>query len=218
MRIVSVNVGLPREIEWGEKRTLTSIFKSPVATRVAVRKHNLDGDRQSDLTVHGGPDKAVYGYPSEHYAYWRGELSDADLGWGAFGENLTTRGLDDGEVSIGDVVRVGTALLMVTQPRIPCFKLAVRFGRADMVKKFASARRPGFYFAVVEEGDVGLDDSIEIVDRSAERMSARELFDVFFAKAPDRDVLRRALALRGLAEVWRTEIAKILAKGSEGHA
>lgn len=218
MRIVSVNVGLPREIEWGDKRVLTSIFKAPVAARVAVRKHNLDGDRQSDLTVHGGPDKAVYGYPSEHYAYWRSELPDADLGWGAFGENLTTHGLDDAELSIGDVVRAGSALLMVTQPRIPCYKLAARFGRADMVKRFAAARRPGFYFAVVEGGVLATGDSVEIVDRATDRMSVQQLFDVYFAKTPDFDVLRHALALRGLAEVWRTEIAAILAKADRGDA
>ena len=218
MRIVSVNVGLPREIEWGDKRVLTSIFKAPVAARVAVRKHNLDGDQQSDLTVHGGPDKAVYGYPSEHYAYWRGELPGADLGWGAFGENLTTQGLDDAELSIGDIVRAGDSLLMVTQPRIPCYKLAARFGRADMVKRFAAARRPGFYFAVVEEGELGAGDAIAVVDRATERMSVRDLSDMFFAKTPDFDVMRRALALRGLAEVWRTEIAATLAKADRARA
>lgn len=212
MRIVSVNVGMPREIEWAEKRALTSIFKTPVATRVAVRKHNLDGDRQSDLTVHGGPDKAVYGYPSEHYAFWRSELPDADLAWGAFGENLTTQGLDEIDLSIGDVVRAGSTMLMVTQPRIPCYKLSARFGRADMVKRFAAARRPGFYFAVIEEGELGAGDTMEVTDRATDRMSVRDLFDVFFAKTPDYDLLRRALGLRGLAEVWRTEIKAILAK------
>ena len=209
---------MPREIEWGEKRALTSIFKSPVAARVTVRKHNLDGDRQADLSVHGGPEKAVYGYPSEHYAYWRSELPDADLAWGSFGENLTTHGLDDAELSIGDIVRVGRCSLMVTQPRIPCFKLAARFGRADMVKRFATARRPGFYFAVVEEGEVGAGDAIEVVDRATDRMSVRDLFDVYFTKTPDLDLLRRAVALRGLAEVWRTEIAAILAKAAETRA
>jgi MOSC domain-containing protein YiiM len=216
MGIVSVNVGMPREIEWGDKRMLTSIFKTPVTGRVAVRKHNVDGDRQSDLTVHGGPDKAVYGYPSEHYAYWRSELPDADLGWGAFGENLTTRGLDDSELSIGDVVRTGSSLLMVTQPRIPCVKLAARFGRSDMVKRFAAARRPGFYFTVVEEGEVGAGDELEIIDRAIDRMSVRDVFDLFFAQPADLAGLRRALALRGLAEVWRTEISAILAKADPG--
>ena len=140
MKVVSVNVGLPREIEWQEKRIATSIFKSPVAGPVALRTLNLDGDKQSDLTVHGGPDKAVYAYAIEHYAYWRRELPDAELVPGAFGENLTTEGLDESDLSIGDVVRAGTATLMVTQPRIPCFKLAARFGRADMVKRFAASR------------------------------------------------------------------------------
>lgn len=191
---------------------LTSIFKAPVAARVVVRTHNLDGDQQADLTVHGGPDKAVYGYPSEHYAYWRVEMPEADLSWGAFGENLTTRGLDDTELAIGDVLRAGSALLMVTQPRIPCYKLAARFGRADMVRCFSDARRPGFYFAVVEEGEVGAGDAIKMVDRASDRMSVRDLFDLFFAKSHDVAMLRRVLALRGLAEAWRAEIEAMIRK------
>lgn len=216
MLIVSVNVALPREIEWREKRVLTSIFKAPVERRVVVRKHNVDGDRQADLTVHGGPDKAVYGYPSEHYVFWQAELPDADFTWGAFGENLTTRGLDDRELAIGDVVRAGDALLMVTQPRIPCYKLAARLNRTDMVRRFTDARRPGFYFSVVEEGEVGAGDAVEIVDRAADRMSVRELFDLYFAETREVAMLRRALALRGLAEAWRAEIAAMVSK-MEGH-
>lgn len=210
MRVLSVNVGMPREIEWQGKSVLTSIFKSPVSGRVGVRKHNLDGDRQSDLTVHGGRDKAVYGYPSEHYPYWQGELGEDALEHGQFGENLTTEGLADAALSVGDVLRIGTATLMVTQPRIPCFKLAARFGRPHMVKRFAAARRPGFYFAVVEEGDVAAGDAIEIVDRAVERMSVRDLFDLFFSKKQDPAVLRRTLQLRGLAEDWEREIRKLL--------
>lgn len=211
MRVVSVNVGGPQEIEWNGKSVLTSIFKTPVNGSVPVRKHNLDGDRQSDLTVHGGRDKAVYGYASEHYAFWEHELGDTPLEWGRFGENLTTEGIDDAELSVGDVVQIGTAVLMVTQPRIPCFKLALRFGRSDMVKRFSAARRPGFYFAVVEPGEVAAGDSIEIVDRAIERMSVRDLFDLFFSKTPDSTVLARALELRGLAEDWSREIRKLLA-------
>ena len=132
MRVLSVNVGIPAQVAAGRAMVLTSIFKSPVEGRVAVRRHNLDGDRQSDLTVHGGPYKAVYCYPSEHYPYWKQQLPDMDLPWGMFGENLTTEGLAEDAVSIGDQFRVGSAVLQVTQPRMPCFKLGIRFGRADM--------------------------------------------------------------------------------------
>lgn len=215
MKLVSVNVGMPREIVWQEKQVTTSIFKSPVAGSVALRALNLDGDKQSDLTVHGGPDKAVYGYAFEHYAYWRSELPDAELKPGAFGENLTTEGLDEHDLSIGDIVRVGAATLMVTQPRIPCYKLAARFGRPDMVKRFAASRRSGFYFEVVAEGAVQAGDPIAIIERAAERMSVAELNDLYYTKGPPKpEVLQRALRLRGLAEVWRTQIAAIVAKGA----
>lgn len=215
MKLVSVNVGMPREITWQEKTVTTSIFKSPVVGSVPLRRLNLDGDRQADLTVHGGPDKAVYGYAFEHYAYWRSELPDADLRPGAFGENLTTEGLDEHDLSIGDVVKIGTATLMITQPRVPCFKFAAKFGRPDMVKRFAASRHSGFYFEVLEEGAVAAGDPIAIVERAGERMSVAELFDLYFSKGPPNiDVLQRALRLRGLAEVWRTQIAAIVAKSA----
>jgi len=215
MKVVSVNVGLPREIEWQGKRFATSIFKSSVSGPIPLRTLNFDGDKQSDLTVHGGPDKAVYGYPIEHYAYWRRELPDAELAYGAFGENLTTEGLDETDLSIGDVLRVGTATLMVTQPRVPCFKLAARFGLPDMVKRFAKSRHSGFYFSVVEEGTVAAGSEVRILERATERMSVTELNDLYFSKEPPKtEVLTRALRLRGLAPVWRTEIAKLVAKGA----
>jgi MOSC domain-containing protein YiiM len=215
MKVISVNVGLPRQIEWQGKQVTTSIFKSPVAGPVALRTLNLDGDKQSDLTVHGGADKAVYGYAIEHYAYWRRELPDAELPHGAFGENLTTEGLDEHALSIGDVLRVGSATLMVSQPRVPCYKLAARFGLPDMVKRFAASRYSGFYFSVVEEGAVEAGSTIEMLDCATERMSVRELNDLYFSKElPDIEVLTRALRLRGLAPVWRNEIAKLVAKGA----
>src|SRR5690349_3355803 len=128
MRILSVNVGMPREVEVDGQTVTTGIFKEPVAGRVAVRRHNLDGDRQADLTVHGGKDKAVYAYPSEHYDFWKQELPEMNLPFGMFGENLTTTGLFEKEVHIGDTFKVGTAILQVTQPRLPCYKLAIKFG------------------------------------------------------------------------------------------
>ncbi len=164
-RLLSVNVGLPREVEWHGRTVRTSIWKEPVSGRVRVRRLNLDGDEQSDLTVHGGPDKAVYVYPSEHYEYWRGELPGAGLPWGAFGENLTTRGLLEDDTRIGDRLRVGSAEFLVTQPRMPCYKLGVRFGRDDMVRRFHESGRSGFYLAVLSEGEVGAGDPIEILAR-----------------------------------------------------
>jgi MOSC domain-containing protein YiiM len=163
MRILSICVGQPRVVEWQGRAVETSIFKSPVEGPVAVRRLNLDGDRQSDLTVHGGAAKAVYAYPSEHYAYWRAELPDAELPFGAFGENFTTEGLLEGELRVGDRLRVGSAQFAVTQPRMPCYKLAVRFGRQDMVRRFHKSGRSGFYLAVVREGEVTAGDEVTLV-------------------------------------------------------
>jgi MOSC domain-containing protein YiiM len=160
-RVVSVNVGRPRVVEWHGRRVRTSIWKLPVERRVWVGRY-LEGDRPANLKVHGGPDKAVYAYPAEHYAFWRAELPDADLPWGAFGENLTTEGLLEDAVRVGDRIRVGTVELMVTQPRLPCYKLGVRFGRDDMVKRFLAAGRSGFYLAVLSEGEVGTGDPIAV--------------------------------------------------------
>src|SRR6266568_969087 len=152
MKILSVNVGMPKEVSWQGKLVTTGIFKEPVNAPVMLRTLNLDGDRQADLTVHGGVTKAVYAYPSEHYDYWRAELPDVDLPWAAFGENLTTEGLFEKDLRIGDRFRIGSAELVVTQPRLPCYKLGIRFGRMDMLKRFLKSGRTGFYFAVTVEG------------------------------------------------------------------
>ena len=160
MKLISVNVGLPREVVWRGESVTTSIWKAPVAGRVAVKRLNLAGDKQSDLDVHGGDDKAVYLYPSEHYSFWRKELPGIDFPWGAFGENFTVDGLLEGGVRIGDRLRIGTAEFMVTEPRMPCFKLGIRFGRPDMAKRFLKSRRTGFYVSVTREGEVGAGDEI----------------------------------------------------------
>src|SRR5215475_10012953 len=179
MKLLSINVGLPREVEWDGRIIQTSIFKAPVHGRVPVRNLNVDGDQQSDLRVHGGVDKAVYVYPSEHYAFWRGELPNADLSWGAFGENFTTqRPLDDNVVHIGDRFRIGSTEFVVTQPRMPCFKLGIRFGRADMVKRFMHSGRNGFYLAVVNEGEVAAGDAIESVARDENGVTVAEIVDL----------------------------------------
>ena len=163
--VISVNVGLPREVIWKGRKITTGIFKEPVEGRVIVRTLNLDGDRQADLSVHGGPRKAVYVYPSEYYAYWKKELPGMQLPWGMFGENLTTEGLLDEAVDIGDRYRIGSAEVMVTQPRTPCHKLAIRFGRDDMIRRFLASGRSGFYLAVLQEGEVGAGDEIKLISR-----------------------------------------------------
>jgi MOSC domain-containing protein YiiM len=164
-KVISVNVGRPQEFLVRGETVVTSIFKDPVKGRVRVRTLNLDGDEQSDLTVHGGINKAVYAYPSEHYARWSEELPDAELAWGAFGENLTIEGLLENTTCIGDRLRIGTAEMVVTQPRQPCYKLAYKFGRQDMIKRFVKSGRSGFYLSVASEGDIGAGDAIELLSR-----------------------------------------------------
>jgi MOSC domain-containing protein YiiM len=174
-RILSVNVGVPRKVSWNGGEVTTGIFKEPAAGRVILRRLNLDGDRQADLTVHGGVNKAVYVYPSEHYPYWQKQLPGVTLPWGMFGENLTTEGLREEETHIGDRFRIGSALLMVTQPRLPCFKLGLKFGRNDMPKRFLVSQRTGFYLAVVDEGEIGAGDAIELEHRRERTVSVAEL-------------------------------------------
>ena len=213
MKLLSVNVGLPRELEWRGEKVRTSIFKSPVAERVRVRGVNLDGDAQSDLRVHGGVDKAVYAYPSEHYAFWRNELGLDVRPWGAFGENLTTEGLLETEVAIGDHFRCGTAELVVTQPRMPCFKLGIRFGRPDIVKRFQQKGCPGFYLAVVKEGELAAGDPVELVPSRDERIPVADAFRVALDRHADPSLVRRIAALPALSASWREDFRARLAQG-----
>jgi MOSC domain-containing protein YiiM len=203
MRVVSVNVGLPREVSWKGTQVSTGIFKSPVAGLVEVKTLNLRGDQQADLTVHGGEYKAIYGYPSEHYAFWRGELPQADLPWGAFGENLTTEGLLEEELYIGDRLRVGSALLMVTQPRVPCYKITIRFDRDDMIKRFIASKTSGFYFSVVEEGEVEAGSPIEIVHRDPGHVSVADINHLYYGTSRSAELLNRAVHLEALPASWR---------------
>lgn len=203
MRIISVNVGRPRLLSWKGTTFSTGIFKEPVAGRVMLRTTNLDGDRQADLSVHGGPNKAVYGYPSEHYAYWRAELPDQTLEWGAFGENFTTEGLLETEVSIGDRYRVGSAVVMVQTPRLPCFKLAAKFQRDDILKRFLHSGRSGFYFSVVEEGEVGVGDDFEFLGGEPSSVTIAEMVRLYFSDAADLASLQRAVQVRILPAGWR---------------
>jgi MOSC domain-containing protein YiiM len=203
MKLLSVNEGLPRDVAWRGGTVRTSIFKSPVPGRVRVRRLNLDGDQQSDLSVHGGPDKAVYAYPSEHYAYWRQELPGTDLPWGAFGENFTTEGLAEGTLRIGDRLRAGSAEFVVTQPRMPCYKLGIRLDRPDMVKRFLRSGRNGFYLAVVREGDVAAGDSFELVARSESDVTVADVAGLYTADAANQELLRRVSELPALPLSWR---------------
>ena len=175
MKVVSINVGQPRELYWRDEIVRTSIFKTPVSGRVRVRRLNLDGDEQSDLTVHGGVEKAVYAYPSEHYAFWRQELSVDDLPWGSFGENLTLEGLLEADTRIGDRLRIGSAEFVITKPRLPCFKLNLRFDRMDMVKRFLRSGRTGFYLAVAEEGTVEAGDLVVLMSRDESSASITDV-------------------------------------------
>jgi MOSC domain-containing protein YiiM len=204
MRVVSVNVGMPREIQWQGATVLTGIFKQPVLGSVNIRRLNLDGDEQADLTVHGGPDKAVYAYPSEHYPDWEARLG-RDLKPGAFGENLTTEGLLEDRVHIGDEFRFGTARLVVTQPRMPCYKLGIRFGDPGMVKAFLQAGWPGIYFAVIEEGVIGSGDPIELVHADERGIAVTAMLALMYNSNAAPDDLRRILEVPALAGVWREE-------------
>jgi MOSC domain-containing protein YiiM len=203
MRVISVNVGQPREVEWKGRRVLTGIFKEPVAGPVALRTLNLDGDRQADLSVHGGPDKAVYVYPRERYDYWRRELPDMEWPFGMFGENLTVEGLDEEAVSIGDRFRVGSAEVIVTQPRMPCYKLGLKFGRDDILKRFLESEHTGFYFRVLREGEVAAGDAITLIAHDPAGVRVGDITRLYTYERNNLDLLRRAIAVEALPASWR---------------
>jgi MOSC domain-containing protein YiiM len=212
MKIVSLNVGRPRLVVSAGQPVSTGIYKSPVEGPVMLRALNLDGDRQADLSVHGGPDKAAYAYPSEHYDYWRGELPGAELTWGVFGENFTTEGLDESSVHVGDRFRLGSAEVSVTQPRMPCYKLGIRFGRADILKRFLASGRSGFYFSVQREGEVAAGDKIELIERDANHVAIADILRLYLRDKADVEALRRAVAVEALPESWREHFRQRLAK------
>ena len=209
--MLSVSVGQPREVVVDDRLVRTSIFKSPASGRVPIRNNNLAGDAQSDLSVHGGRAKAIYAYPHEHYAFWHEQLPGLDLQPGRFGENLTIEGLLEQDVHLGDRLHIGSAELVVTQPRLPCYKLGIRFGREDMVKRFLASRRTGFYLSVAVEGDIGAGDTIEIVERHPAAVSIPELLRIYLKEhvAPAR--VREAIAIAALSDAWRRELQKHLA-------
>ncbi len=203
MKILSINVGLPRLVMRNDEPVSTGIFKEPVAGRVMLRTLNLDGDRQADLSVHGGPEKAVYAYPSEHYDFWKRELPDMDLPWGMFGENFTTQGMFETETNVGDRFRIGSAEVMVTQPRMPCYKLGIRFGRTDILKRFLASERTGFYFSVLKEGEVGAGDEVELIEKNASGVRVVDVTRLYSSDKRNIDLLQQAVATKALPDNWR---------------
>jgi MOSC domain-containing protein YiiM len=210
MKLISINVGLPRDVTVSGKVVRTSIWKNPVPGRVHVSTLNLDGDEQSDLSVHGGLDKAVYLYPSEHYAYWRTQLPDVELPWGAFGENFTTEAILEDQIKVGDRMRVGSAEFMVTQPRMPCFKLGIRFNRRDMVKRFLQSKRTGFYLAVIRGGEVENGDAIEFTERQESGITITDIVNLYSADSQNQELLHRATELPALPQSWKDYFRKRL--------
>ena len=215
MKVVSLNVGLPREVTWRGRIVTTGIFKQPVAGRIALRRLNLDGDRQADLTVHGGEHKAVYCYPVEHYAYWKKELPGRDLPPASFGENFTTEGLLEDSVHLGDQFSVGSAQAVVTQPRLPCYKLGVRFESDDMVKRFLLSARTGFYLAVTREGQVAAGDEIKLLDRDPNAVPVSEITRLYVAKRfseADTATVNRTLQVAAFPESWKAYFRERVAR------
>jgi MOSC domain-containing protein YiiM len=217
MKLISLNVGLPRLLSWQGVTFETGIFKSPVSGRVMLRATNLDGDRQADLTVHGGVNKAAYAYPSEHYAAWNSELPAPASGWGAFGENFTTEGLAESGVFIGDRYRIGSAAVSVTTPRLPCFKLAAKFKSEDIIERFLITGRCGFYFAVVEEGEVGAGDDFKLLHREKTTLSVADVNRLYTAPSPNRETLRKSLEVELLPVSWRDRFRARLAEIDHRH-
>src|SRR5438874_13127039 len=203
------------EVNWQKKLVTTGIFKGPVQGPVMMRRLNLDGDQQADLTVHGGVNKAGYLYPSEHYSYWRSELPGMDLPWGMFGENFTTEGLLENAVHIGDRFRIGETEVMVTEPRMPCYKLGIKFGRADIIKRFLASCRTGFYFAVMREGIVGAGDDVELIEREQQEISVADVTRLYAFDKDDVKSLRRAIQVEALPESWKGYFQHQLEKQTE---
>jgi MOSC domain-containing protein YiiM len=205
MRIVSVNVGQPREVLWHGRMVLTSIYKYPVEGSIMLQQDNFVGDQQADLTVHGGPDKAVYVYPAAYYDAWRRELPDVDLPWGMFGENLTMAGVSDATICIGDRYQIGSAEVVVTQPRLPCYKLGLKFGRDTFVKQFLRSGRTGFYLAVARTGEIKVGDAVTLVSREAHGVTVADVVRLYVKDRFDLEGLRRAVTALNLPAWWREE-------------
>jgi MOSC domain-containing protein YiiM len=207
-KLISIQTGVPQTIQRDGQQISTGIFKAPVTGRIQLNSLNLEGDEQADLSVHGGQDKAVYAYPSEHYAYWKRELPGVDLPWGAFGENFTIRGLLEDAVCIGDRFTIGTAEVVVTQPRIPCYKLNAKFNRDDMAKRFLASRRSGFYLRVLRKGEVGAGDEILLAQQDENRVTVSDVLRIYLQGPDSSELIRRALRVEYLSASWREELQR----------
>jgi len=203
MKLISLNVGLPRQVNFRGEVVNTGIFKEPIQRRVKLRKLNLDGDKQADLTVHGGIDKAVYSYAKEHYEFWRKDLQDVSLSWGMFGENFTTEGMFEESVNIGDTFQIGTTRVIATQPRMPCYKLGVKFGRMDIIKRFLASGLTGIYFKVLQEGEVGVGDEIKLINRDQNNVTVRDIVRLYTVDREDVKIMERAIKVKDLPNGWR---------------
>ena len=204
MKLVSVNVGLPRKIKFGNDIVTTGIFKNPIHKRVLIKKLNLEGDKQADLTVHGGSDKAVYSYPYEYYDFWKQGFPDVSFNWGMFGENLTTEGLFESQVNVGDIFQIGTSKLVATQPRMPCYKLGIKFGRMDIIKKFLESEKSGIYFKVIKEGEIGVDDNIRLIKKDNNNVTIKNIVELI--KKDDKDsmiLMEKAIKVSDLPTGWK---------------
>lgn len=212
MKLLSVNVSLPKEVAYQGRTTTTGIFKEAVNRRVMLRTLNLDGDGQADLKGHGGIYKAAYAYSIENYDYWKHELGRTDFTFGQFGENFTVEGMLDDGIYVGDQFRVGDALVEVTQPRVPCFKLGIRMGLAQFPKMFLASGRPGFYLRVLEEGEVGPGDVLERVKADPERMTVREVCHLLYFDQKNLEGAKKALRIQALSPGWRGSFEERLTK------
>jgi MOSC domain-containing protein YiiM len=212
MRVISVNVGLPKKVDFGKETVTTAIFKNPIKHRVKLYTLNLEGDKQADLTVHGGVDKAVYSYPSEHYKFWKKEIKDFEYSWGTFGENLTTEGLLEDLVNIGDQFQIGSAKVIATQPRMPCYKLAVRFGRMDIIRRFMASERSGIYFKVAQEGEIGVEDKIELIKSDENKVTIRDIVHLQTSGGRDTEMMNQAIKVKDLPDGWRNYFMEKLTK------
>ena len=203
MKLLSLNVGLPRQVNFQNELVTTGIFKEPVMGSVRLRKLNLDGDKQADLTVHGGADKAIYAYPKEHYNYWKKELPEMSLPWGMFGENFTTQGMFEETVNVGDQFQIGTARVVATQPRMPCYKLGVKFGRMDIIKKFLASGLTGVYFKVMKEGDLEQGDEIKLIKKDENNVTIKDIVRLYTVNKDDLQTMERAVKVKDLPNGWK---------------
>ncbi len=213
-KLLSVNVSLPKEVSYRGKTITTGIYKEPIEGRVALRELNLDGDGQADLRGHGGIYKAAYVYSAEYHAHWERELGREGFSFGKFGENFSVEGMTDEEVHVGDVFRVGGALVEVTQPRVPCAKLAMRMEEPRFLKPFMAHARVGYYFRVLEEGEVGAGDPIERVRTGPGQMSVHEMFKLLYHDKDKREGAQKALRIPALSPGWRGSFEGIVAKAT----